>query len=128
MVKLIEEQVLISKLFRKLARDYQCNIRYNSNYHPQANPTERVNRTIKSMLAIYVSDNHRLWDVNLSKIGYALRTAVHETTQQSPYFMNFGRRMKLSGEDYRTSLLNNEEEVNLDVRPAAFKALFTDVK
>lgn len=67
-------------------------------------------------------------DVNLSKIGCALRTAVHETTQQSPYFMNVGRTMKLSVEDYRTSMLNNKENMNSDIRPTAFKALFNDVR
>ncbi|KAG5868137.1 hypothetical protein JTB14_025486 [Gonioctena quinquepunctata] len=41
-----------SHQFRKLAKKNGCEIRYNANYYPQANPTERVNRTLKSMLCI----------------------------------------------------------------------------
>lgn len=31
-------------------------------HHPQTNLTERVNRTLKNMIASYVKDNHRHWD------------------------------------------------------------------
>ncbi|KAG5861258.1 hypothetical protein JTB14_017766 [Gonioctena quinquepunctata] len=47
------------------------------------------------MLAMYVSDNHRIWDVSLAQISCALRTAEHEATNYSPYFINFGRSMVL---------------------------------
>lgn len=144
-VKLLEEEVFlvygvprlllcdngpqfISRAFQQLTREYQVKIRFNSNYHPQANPTERVNRTLKSMLAMYVSDNHRLWDVNLPKIACALRTAVHETTRHSPYFLNFGRRMKLSGKEYMQDGPEEVEPANVESRPKAFQGLFKEVK
>lgn len=38
-----------------------------SPFHPQANPIERVNRTLKIMLSSYVQDNHHLWDEILAQ-------------------------------------------------------------
>lgn len=64
-------------IFQKLADAYAVKIRYNANYHPQANPTKRVNQTLKTMIAMYVSENHREWDRNLSKVACAMRTARH---------------------------------------------------
>lgn len=42
-----------SKEFRKFTDQYQCRINFNANYHPRANPTERQNKTLKTMLSIY---------------------------------------------------------------------------
>lgn len=120
-----------SKEFRKLAAEYQVNIKFNANYHPRANPTERTNRTLKTMLAIYVSDNHRCWDENLSKIACAIRTSTHEVTKLTPYFINFGRNMVLSGSDYFTKgILDIEGGVQTSAlsRNESFRQMFADVQ
>ena len=88
----------IGKPFKTLLQEYKVKTIYTPSHHPQANPTERVNRTIGSMLRSYIGDNHRQWDVNLPHIGCALRTAVHETTGHSPAFLIFGHEIQLSGE------------------------------
>lgn len=80
-----------------LARQYNIKILLNASRHPQANPAERVNRDIVTMLRAYVKDNHREWDKYINKIGFALRTAYHETTQYSPAFLNFGRELATAG-------------------------------
>lgn len=80
-----------------LARQYKVKILLNASRHPQANPAERVNRDIVTMLRAYVKDNHRDWDRYIPKIGFALRTAYHETTQYSPAFLNFGREIASAG-------------------------------
>lgn len=59
-------------------------------YHPQANPVERINRAIKTMLISFASDNHRDWDLFLPKISCAIHTAKHEVIGQAPFFVNFG--------------------------------------
>lgn len=87
----------ISNQFRKMISSYDSRIIFNAHYHPQANPTERVNRVIKTMIRSYIKDNHQLWDENLHKFGFALRTAVHEVTGFSPAYLNFGRELILSG-------------------------------
>lgn len=50
-------------------------------YRPKTNMTEKVNRTLKSLMASYVSNHHRDWDVWLSEFWYAFNTAIHETLE-----------------------------------------------
>lgn len=60
-------------------------------YHPQSNLSERVNRTIKPLLAALAHDDHTSWDTKLAQIAFALRTAPSDSTEQSPAFLMFGR-------------------------------------
>lgn len=118
-----------SRQFQQLANQYGVKIRYNANYHPQANPTERFNKTIKTMIAMYVADNHRTWDTNLAKVACATRTAKHESTNHSPYYINFGRNMVLDGEEFRKKMVNEEEEDRPTVdRSEGFRKLFQEVR
>lgn len=120
-----------SKHFLNFAGRYQCRLKFNASYHPRANPTERVNRVIKTMLAMYVSDNHRSWDENLDQIACAIRTAKHEVTKLTPYFINFGRNMILSGADYKSGeLLDLEDGTQTGElsRNDTFRKMFEDVR
>jgi transposase InsO family protein len=92
-----------SKDFRDKMTDYGVHIRYSPVYHAQTNPTERVNRVIKTMLSSYVKDNHKRWDACLPQLGFALRTARHEATNHSPAYLNFGRHLRPSGEGFRVT-------------------------
>lgn len=119
------------KEFRKLMGEYKCNIKYIAYYHARANPTERQNGTLKTMISIYVHENHRNWDVELPKIACALRTAKQETTKLTPYFINFGRNMILSGEDYNNDELLSEESGTQTAevsRNKYFRKMFEDVR
>lgn len=116
-----------SKEFHQLCEDYKVKIRHTPAYHPQANPVERVNRVVKTMLTAYVNDNQRKWAELLPKVACAIRTAVHETTMVTPFFTNFGREHVGSGDQY--NLL-----VTAGAAPAAnapqrnFEQLFADVR
>ncbi len=63
-------------------------------YHPQTNLTERINRTLKTMMASYVKDNHRNWDKWLSEFRFAVNTAWQENTGFTPAEIAFGRKLK----------------------------------
>lgn len=89
-----------SREFTNLCKNYGVNIIFNPNYSPQCNPTERVNRVLKCMLTAYVGENHRKWDEVLSEIGCAYRSARHEVTTSSPYFVNFGHEMVTHANEY----------------------------
>lgn len=121
-----------SKDFVNMVRSYNTKILYTPHYHPQSNPTERVNRVIKTMLCCYVGDNHRTWDKELQQIACAIRTAKHESTQLTPCFINFGREMSIFGSnpeeiDETTEISLNRTE-NLQKRGESFKNLYEDVK
>ena len=65
-------------------------------YHAQANPVERVNRTLKTMISIFVKNDHRDWDVHLQEFAFALNASVHASTKMSPYFLNLGGDPKVT--------------------------------
>lgn len=82
-----------------MATKHHCKIHFNARYHSRASPTKRTYHTLMTMLAMYVNDIHKKWDTNLHYGACAFRTAKHETTHLSPYFVNFGRNMMLSDSD-----------------------------
>lgn len=59
-------------------------------YHPQANPVERSNRTLKTMIAAFAKD-HRDWDTHLHELRHAINIAIQSTLKTSPAFLNYGR-------------------------------------
>ena len=60
-------------------------------YHPQANPVERSNKTLKTMIATFVDGNHRNWDAHLHEFRHAINTAMQTSLKTSPAFLNYGR-------------------------------------
>lgn len=101
-----------SKQLNDLAKKYGITkLWYNSFYHPQNNFTERTNRTIGNALRSYSRENQRYWDKYIPQITLALRTAVHDVTGYSPFFLNFARDCPLSATDY--TLLQHEPDVSV---------------
>ena len=64
-----------------------------TNYHPQANPTERVNRNIKSMIASFVAEDHRTWHVHVAEFQFALNSVDHDAIGFSPAEIIFNRKI-----------------------------------
>ncbi|KAG5867964.1 hypothetical protein JTB14_027119 [Gonioctena quinquepunctata] len=85
-----------SKEFKNLLANYAVKQIFTANYHAQANPTERVNKTSETMIRCYVSENHEEWDNMLSKVACAIRTPVHESMGRTPYFVFFGREFPMN--------------------------------
>ena len=84
-----------SKTFQRFIHDLNITQRFTPPYTPQANPTERVNRVIKTMIAQYIDKDQRKWDENLPELMLALNTSQHESTGYNPAFLNFGRNLRL---------------------------------
>ena len=61
-------------------------------YHPQANPVERVNRTLKTRLIAFVEESHTEWDQKLPELMFSLNNSVHASTGVSPAALNYGRQ------------------------------------
>lgn len=89
--------------FHSLAAKYRVSLLYTALYSPHANPTERTNRTMKTMLRAYIKKNYRKWDQYLSSVGCAMRTAKSEVNGFTPFFVNFGREHIISGRQYNKS-------------------------
>ncbi|MGH0151380.1 UNVERIFIED_CONTAM: hypothetical protein FKN15_026540 [Acipenser sinensis] len=65
-----------------------------TSYHPQSNLTERVNRTLKPMIASFVGQNQQLWDQWLPEFRFAINSAKQETTGFTPAELMLGRVLK----------------------------------
>jgi transposase InsO family protein len=70
-------------------------------YSPQANASERVNRSLITAIRSYLRNrNHNEWDQHLSAITCALRSGYHQSIGQSPYHALFGQEMITHGSSY----------------------------
>ncbi|CAF2053934.1 unnamed protein product [Rotaria magnacalcarata] len=81
----------VSNLFKNLCNMLGIKQNLTANYHPQSNMTERVNRTLKPLISIYAQQRPNSWDNEIQKLAFAIRTAVNDTTGETPAFMMFGR-------------------------------------
>lgn len=75
-------------------------VHYGPVYCPQVNTVERYNRTVITAISTLVGNDHRLWDVNLPKIQFAINTSVNESTGFSPFLLVHGREAVPSGSLY----------------------------
>ena len=107
-----------SNLFNELLEEYKIQSFLTPYHHPQANPCERVNRVIVTSICAFHAKFHLDWDINLPAIMAAIRSAVHESTKYSPYFLTFGQEMCLSGQyapnlsDDNVQSVNDRNEAN----------------
>lgn len=100
----------ISKDMKALVNKFHIrHLFYNCRYHPQNNPVERINKVLVAALSSYVNSDHRRWADCLPEIELAINTAVHEVTGYTPFFLNFGREIIISGKDYKSSDFNAED-------------------
>ncbi|XP_058816375.1 uncharacterized protein LOC131679659 [Topomyia yanbarensis] len=96
----------ISKEFKELLDRFKVAHWLNSRYHSQANPVERVNRTINAAIRTYVREDQRLWDTRVSEIEMVLNTSVHSSTGFTPYFINHGHEYSEVGTDHLLTRLD----------------------
>ena len=61
-------------------------------YHPQTNPVERANRTLKTMVASYLKERHSTWGEKLPELLFALNTAEQSSTGVSSALLLYGRQ------------------------------------
>ncbi|XP_055918604.1 uncharacterized protein K02A2.6-like [Eupeodes corollae] len=91
----------IGKEFSKMTKIYGITHYRTAVYSPQANASERVNRSILAAIRAYIDPGQTNWDLNLSSIGSALRSTIHSAIGMSPYEALFGHRIIEHGSDYR---------------------------
>ncbi|XP_044317436.1 uncharacterized protein LOC123038048 [Drosophila rhopaloa] len=70
-------------------------VQYTAPYCPQENPTERTNRTVKTMIAQLTEGDQSSWDELLPEIALAINASVSDSTGYSPAFLTQGREPRL---------------------------------
>lgn len=91
----------LSHEFRNFLRRFDVRHWLNSRYHSQANPVERVHRTVNAAIRTYVREDQRFWDEKISEIETILNTSLHSATELTPFFTTHGYEMTLKGSDHR---------------------------
>lgn len=83
-------------------------------YHPQANPVEATNKSIKYAMRTYLtkSENHSGWSCHLSKIIADINSTPHTTTNRSPQYIHFGRELVKHASEYDTLVSANPSREN----------------
>ena len=95
-------------------------------YNPQTDGlVEKMNHTLRSMIAKHTRKFGREWDVHLQQLLFAYRVKPQNSTQESPFFLPYGRDAHLPTEtalsqpltpymvdldDYRTALVTGLTE------------------
>ncbi|KAH8323019.1 hypothetical protein KR059_009923 [Drosophila kikkawai] len=64
-------------------------------YTPQENPTERTNRTIKTMIAQMTGSEKTKWDEHIPELMLAFNSSTSESTKYSPAQLVFGKELRL---------------------------------
>ena len=81
-----------ANLMQEILRLSHTQHRRTTAYHPQTNGlTERLNKTLGDMLAMYVDIEHKTWDEILPYVTFAYNTAIQETTGYTPFHLVYGR-------------------------------------
>ena len=81
----------VNKVTEDLAEEFGFHHSTIPPYYAQANPVERVNRVLKSMIISFLGQDHRDWDLYVYEFRFAYNTASHSSSKLSPTFLNFGR-------------------------------------
>ena len=69
---------------------------FTTAYHPQCNGlTERFNKTLADMLAVFTSTSQKDWCQYLTHVTFAYNTARQDTTQFSPFMLVYAREAVL---------------------------------
>ncbi len=65
---------------------------YTSAYHPETDGLqEKFNHTLIQMLAMYVNSHHTDWDLWIPYCLFSYRTAVQESTKETPFYLLYNR-------------------------------------
>ena len=88
---------LTSRSFKKYLQELGVEHKYTAPYTPQENPTERTNRTVKTIISQMTEGDQRNWDDFLPEINLAINTGISDSTGYSPAYLLTGREPRLPG-------------------------------
>lgn len=93
----------ISEQFKIFLAKYGISHIKTAFYSPQANASERVNRSILQIIRSFIKNDHTQWDCLLSSVAFALRSSYHSSINMEPYYALFGLNMMQHGSSYELS-------------------------
>jgi Chromo (CHRromatin Organisation MOdifier) domain len=81
-----------SEVFRAVTAQWPMAQHMSSAFHPQSDgQTERMNRLWEDIMRHYVSADQTDWDLRLPMVEFAINNSFHDSTQSTPFRLNYGR-------------------------------------
>jgi len=87
-------------IFKSFLAEMGISQQFTAPYTPQENPTERANRSVKTMIAQFAGQDQRNWDEKWPEIMLAVNTSISESTGHTPAFLTQGREPRLPSSLY----------------------------
>jgi len=80
-----------SSFWKELMKLMNVEQRMSSAFHPESDgQTERVNRTLETMLRHYVNERNDNWSTHLTVAEIAINNCQQSSTKFSPFYLNYG--------------------------------------
>jgi len=101
-----------SELIAELCKLCSISKTKTSAYHPRCDGlVERFNRTIATMLSMYINNLQSDWDIFLNFVLFAYNTAEQDSTKFSPFYLLYGRKPKLP---FEQALIQSKNRMYID--------------
>ena len=85
-----------NEIVRELSTKFGIKQKFSSPYHPQTNGIiERFNRTLCTTLQKLTIAHEQEWDTLIPAALFAYRTNQNSTTKHEPFFLTYGRTVRL---------------------------------
>ena len=86
----------LASIVKEVCRIINTRQSHTTAYHPQTDGlVERFNGTLAEALSMYVSTHQKDWDQHLHLVLFAYRVSPNATTQESPFYLLYGREPRL---------------------------------
>ena len=86
----------VSKFWRSLFEMLKVDMKLSSAFHPQTDgQTERVNQVLEQYLRCSINYQQDNYTAYLPLAKFAYNNTLHASTQQTPFFSNYGYHLKL---------------------------------
>ncbi|CAI7912114.1 unnamed protein product [Closterium sp. NIES-53] len=80
-----------NNFWRNLWQQFGTRLQFSSSYHPETDgQTERTNQTMEQLIRA-TCDDPTTWEQQLPLIEFAYNNSPSATTQQSPFYLNYGQ-------------------------------------
>ncbi len=89
------DRIFMSKFWKTLFELLGTKIAPSTAYHPQTDgQSEIANRKIEEMIRAFANFRKDNWDEHLVDFEVAYNSAIHSTTNDSPFYLNYGINQK----------------------------------
>lgn len=90
-----------SKEFHSMLQKYGVKHLTSATHTPQANASERVNRSVLAAIRSYINGDQSYWDDKIPEIASSLRNSLHCSTGCTPYYAAFKQHMVQHGSNFQ---------------------------